>query len=74
MWAEFMNHIDVSYKPETVKFKFRHRIDKDYQIEKYTLTEIVFGIGKTKQSIKDIIMAWNADGYILVDMYIEEKQ
>jgi len=54
------------YLKQKVKFIFKHKKDKDIQSETYTIGELIFGVGETKQPVRDIIGFWNEDGYVLL--------
>ncbi|MGJ0846572.1 hypothetical protein ACR77J_07780 [Tissierella praeacuta] len=47
---------------------FKHRKDEDVQIDTFTIEELIFGVGETKQSVKDLVGFWNEDGYSLVEI------
>lgn len=45
---------------------FEHRVDKDQHTEKYSIGELIYGIGKTNQPVIEIVNSYAEDGYVLI--------
>jgi hypothetical protein len=52
---------------KTIRFIFEHKKDKDQCTEEWTIDELIYGVGKTLQPVKDLIRAYREDGYIIID-------
>jgi len=50
-----------------ITFTFEHKKDKDQFTESYRIDELIYGVGETKQPVKEFIEAYKEDGYILVN-------
>ena len=56
-----------------VKFMFEHKKDRDQFQEAWTINELIYGVGETKQPVKELIEAYEEDGYKIIDVVMEEE-
>jgi len=51
-----------------IKFRFEHKKDKDTFEEVWSLKELIYGVSETNQPVKELIGAYEEDGYEIIQV------